>query len=172
MGRRLLMVVGVMLILSGQTVRGQDQKAVDSREQGSATGQLPQIAPVEEPVHVPEGTSRLSAPVASAGSPLPGLEPASTASQAAANAVQEQKPLTRTRTPVDKKKGRLVTSATRHRGEPGRERGRWQFAPGTPSDATAVKATAIPSASLPGDPVSDGPSFACRRTGCRWASKN
>ena len=159
MGRRLLIVVGVMLILSGHTVRGQDQKAVDPREQASATGQLPQIAPVEEPVIVPEGNSGLSAPAASAGSPLPGLEPASTESQAPANAVQERKPLTRTRTPVDKKKGRLVPAPRDTAVNLAGNEGDGNSPQAPPPAPTAVKATAIPSASLPGDPVSDGPSF-------------
>ena len=78
MGRRLLIVMGFVLILAGHDAQGQDQKASGTPVRDSAAAPLPQIAPAEGVENGSDATLRPAAAPASTGG-LPQLTETATA---------------------------------------------------------------------------------------------
>ena len=106
MGRRLLIVMGFVLILAGHDARGQDQKAAGTIAQDSAAAPLPQSAPGEGVDNGSDATLRQAAAAASTGSLSPGSEPATVESLPTPGTDPEPKQTPAS--PAGKKSGRLV----------------------------------------------------------------
>ncbi len=173
MGRRLLIIVGFMLILAGHTARGQDSKA-NSQGPDPAAVQIPQMVPVEEAASSPDGKSGTptAAPPATptAGNAMPGLEPAAEnqppigadllsdpKTEPPASADSGRKPLSRL--PSSKKTGRLVPGLRDPDVKKVRTPGDSTPPAGVPPHPTPVNAATIPGNPTPGETVTEGPSF-------------
>ena len=157
MGRRLLIVMGFVLILAGYNAPGQEQKAVGTRAQDSAAAPLPDIAPDqggENGSDVPLGPA--AAP-ASTGS-LPPLSETATAEgqlPADTNPDPKQTPAA----PAGKKTRQLVPGLLDtevRQAQSGGEARSPQGAPPPPSPVTAPPAQGT---AVPAEGASEGPGF-------------
>src|SRR5271166_6610828 len=148
MGRRLLIVMGFVLILAGHDARGQDQKAAGTTAQDSAAAPLPQSAPGEGVENGSDTTLRPVADAASTGSLSPGSEPATVESLPSAGTDPEPKQTPAS--PAGKQTKRLVPRSL------DTEVMQAQGVPPAPTPVTASPAQGSPT---PAEGSSEGPSF-------------
>ncbi len=152
MGRRLLIVVGFVLILCGHAARGQDQKAAGTKAQDPAPTPLPQITPAAGLEIGPDAPLPPAAATATASTEgLPQLsETPAAESQLPATTEPEPKPKQSPLPQAGKKPQRLVPGLLDTEVKPA------QAAPPAPTPVTASPAPATPP---PGDGASEGLSF-------------
>ena len=148
MGRRLLIVMGLVLIPAGHDARGQDQKASGTSVQDSAAGLLPQIPPAEGVEKGFDATLTPAAAPAPTGS-LPPLSETATA-EGQLPATTDPEPKQSPTAPAGKKKKHLV---------PGSLDTEVMQAQGAPPAPTPVTASPAQESPTPAEGSSEGPSF-------------
>ncbi len=152
LGRRLLIVVGLVLILGGHAAPGQDQKAAGTKAQDPAPAPLPQITPAAGLENGPDAPlPPAPAPASTEGLPQLSETPAAEG-QLPAPTEPEPKPKPK-QSPLPqagKKPQRLVPGLLDTEVRPA------QAAPPAPTPVVASPAPATPP---PGDGVSEGLSF-------------
>jgi len=157
MGRRLLIVMGFVLILAGHDARGQDQKAAGTRAQDSAAAPLPQSAPGEGVDNGSDATLRQAAAAASTGSLSPGSEPATVESLPTAGTDPEPKQTPAS--PAGKKSGRLVPGLLDTEVRQARSADDANSRQGVPPAPTPVTASPAQGAATPGEGAFEGPGY-------------
>jgi len=158
MGRRvLILIIGVVLILAGQTAPGQDQKAESTSAQDSAAASLPQIAPAEGVESGSDATLRPAAAAASPGSASPGSEADGRESQPVAGTDPEPKQAPATS--AGKKAGRLVPALRDSEVRQAQAAGDANAPQSAPVATPPVAASPAHGAATSGEGASEGPGF-------------
>src|SRR5271157_5320843 len=157
MGRRLLIVMGFVLILAGHDARGQDQEAAGTRAQDSAAAPLPQSAPGEGVDNGSDATLRQAAAAASTGSLSPGSEPATVESLPTAGTDPEPKQTPAS--PAGKKTKRLVPGSLDTEVIQVRSADDANSPQGVPPAPTPVTASPAQGAATPGEGAFEGPGY-------------
>ena len=157
MGRRLLIVMGFVLILAGHDARGQDQNAAGTRAQDSAAAPLLQFASVEGIENGSDAPLGPAAAAAATGSLPPDSETGTAEGQLPAST--DQDPKQSPTAPAGKKTGRLVPGLRDTEVRQAQSAGNASSPQGAPPPPSPVTESPVQGTAMPGEAASEGPSF-------------